>query len=78
MFNPQLQPFRETAPIPVILEFSVVRLPNSRHSAGQVGKNWARRKDGTMEKLKGCDETVIDVGEVIIIQTPTAGGFGKA
>lgn len=46
--------------------------------AGQVGENWARRKDGTMEKLKGCDETVIDAGEAVIIQTPTAGGYGKA
>jgi 5-oxoprolinase (ATP-hydrolysing) len=45
---------------------------------GQVGENWARRKDGTMERLKGCDDTVIDAGEAIIIQTPTAGGYGKA
>ncbi len=44
---------------------------------GQVGENWARRKDGTMEKLEGCDSTVIDAGEAIIIQTPTAGGYGK-
>jgi 5-oxoprolinase (ATP-hydrolysing) len=45
---------------------------------GQVGENWARRKDGAMEKLKGCDETAIDAGEAVIIQTPTAGGYGKA
>ena len=45
--------------------------------AGQVGENWARRKDGTMERLKGCDDTVIDAGEAVIIQTPTAGGYGK-
>ncbi len=45
---------------------------------GQVGENWARRKGGRMEKLKGCDETVIDAGEAVIIQTPTAGGYGKA
>ncbi len=45
---------------------------------GQVGENWARRKDGTMEKLLGCDDTVIDADEAIIIQTPTAGGYGKA
>jgi 5-oxoprolinase (ATP-hydrolysing) len=45
--------------------------------AGQVGENWARRKDGTMETLKGCDETVIDADEAIIIQSPTAGGFGE-
>ena len=30
-----------------------------------------------MEKLEGCDATVIDAGEAIIIQTPTAGGYGK-
>jgi 5-oxoprolinase (ATP-hydrolysing) len=45
--------------------------------AGQVGENWARRKDGRMERLQGCDETVIDAGEAVIIQTPTAGGYGK-
>ncbi len=45
---------------------------------GQVGENWARRKDGRMERLGGCDSTVIDAGEAIIIQTPTAGGYGKA
>jgi 5-oxoprolinase (ATP-hydrolysing) len=44
---------------------------------GQVGENWVRRKDGRMEKLQGCDATVIDAGEAIIIQTPTAGGYGK-
>jgi 5-oxoprolinase (ATP-hydrolysing) len=46
--------------------------------AGQVGENWARRKGGHMEKLAGCDATVIDAGEAVIIQTPTAGGYGKA
>jgi 5-oxoprolinase (ATP-hydrolysing) len=45
---------------------------------GQVGENSARRKDGRMERLQGCDETVIDAGEAVIIQTPTAGGYGKA
>jgi len=45
---------------------------------GQVGENWVRRKDGRMERLAGCDATTIDAGEAIIIQTPTAGGYGKA
>ena len=45
--------------------------------AGQIGENWARRKDGRMERLQGCDETTIDEGEAVIIQTPTAGGYGK-
>jgi 5-oxoprolinase (ATP-hydrolysing) len=44
---------------------------------GQVGENSVRRKDGRVEKLKGCDATVIDAGEAIIIQTPTAGGYGR-
>ena len=44
--------------------------------AGQVGENLARRKDGRMEKLQGCDATVIEENEAIIIQTPTAGGYG--
>jgi 5-oxoprolinase (ATP-hydrolysing) len=45
--------------------------------AGQVGENTVRRKDGHVEKLQGCDETVIDAGEAVIIQSPTAGGYGK-
>ncbi len=44
---------------------------------GQIGENWARRNNGTMERLKGADATVIDAGEAIIIQSPTAGGYGK-
>jgi 5-oxoprolinase (ATP-hydrolysing) len=44
---------------------------------GQLGKNAVRRKDGSIETLQGADATVIDAGEAIIIQTPTAGGYGK-
>jgi 5-oxoprolinase (ATP-hydrolysing) len=47
-------------------------------SDGQVGENQVRRKNGNMEQLKGADATVIDAGEAIIIQTPTAGGYGKS
>ena len=46
--------------------------------AGQVGENAVRRKDGRIEKLGGCDATMIGAGEAIIIQVPTAGGYGKA
>ena len=45
--------------------------------AGQIGENWARRRDGRMERLAGSDATVIDAGEAVIIQPPTAGGYGK-
>jgi 5-oxoprolinase (ATP-hydrolysing) len=46
-------------------------------SSGQVGENWARRKDSRLERLEGCDATWVDAGEAIVIQTPTAGGYGK-
>ncbi len=45
--------------------------------AGQVGENWVRRRNARMEQLNGCDATVIGAGEAVIIQTPTAGGYGK-
>ena len=44
--------------------------------AGEVGTNSVRRNDGRVEKLKGADATVIDAGEAVVIQTPTAGGYG--
>ena len=46
-------------------------------AAGQTGQNSVRRNDGRMEKLEGADATAIDAGEAVIIQTPTAGGYGK-
>ena len=45
---------------------------------GQIGENWVRRADGRMERLQGADATTLDGGDAIIIQTPTAGGYGKA
>jgi 5-oxoprolinase (ATP-hydrolysing) len=30
-----------------------------------------------MDRLEGADATVVDAGEAIIVQTPTAGGYGK-
>jgi 5-oxoprolinase (ATP-hydrolysing) len=45
--------------------------------AGQVGENSVRRKDGRIENLQGCDATMIDADEAIIIQSPTAGGYDK-
>ena len=44
---------------------------------GELGANSVRRKDGRVEQLQGCDQTVLEAGEAIIIVTPTGGGFGK-
>ena len=43
---------------------------------GQIGENWVRRSDGALEKLGGCDQTVLEAGDAIIIKTPTGGGYG--
>jgi len=43
---------------------------------GEAGANLARRTDGRVERLKGCDQTLLEAGEAIIIVTPTGGGFG--
>ncbi len=45
---------------------------------GQIGENWVRRRDGRMERLKGADATAVEAGDAVIIQTPTAGGYGKS
>ncbi|MBO6716855.1 MAG: hydantoinase B/oxoprolinase family protein [Rhizobiaceae bacterium] len=44
---------------------------------GQVGKTEVRRKDGTVETLKACDQTVLEAGEAVIVTTPTPGGYGR-
>jgi 5-oxoprolinase (ATP-hydrolysing) len=44
---------------------------------GEVGKTEVRRNDGTIETLKACDQTVLEVGEAVIVTTPTPGGYGK-
>jgi 5-oxoprolinase (ATP-hydrolysing) len=44
---------------------------------GQCGENWARRHDGRMQRLEGCDQIVLEPGEAVIVQTPTGGGFGQ-
>jgi 5-oxoprolinase (ATP-hydrolysing) len=43
---------------------------------GQIGENWVRRADGRLESRAGSDATVLEAGEAVIIQTPTAGGYG--
>src|SRR5262249_31547016 len=45
--------------------------------AGEIGENSVRGNDGRRGKRAGSDATVIDAGEAIIIQPPTAGGYGK-
>ncbi|RUY38734.1 hydantoinase B/oxoprolinase family protein, partial [Mesorhizobium sp. M7A.F.Ca.CA.002.07.1.1] len=45
---------------------------------GEVGSTKIRRKDGTIDLLKACDQTMLQAGDAVILTTPTPGGFGKA
>jgi hypothetical protein len=40
---------------------------------GERGENLVRRRDGRVERLAGCDQTVLEAGEAVIIVTPTGG-----
>jgi 5-oxoprolinase (ATP-hydrolysing) len=44
--------------------------------AGECGENWLRHADGRMELLEGCDQTVVEPGDAIVIKTPSGGGYG--
>ncbi|MBL8378265.1 MAG: hydantoinase B/oxoprolinase family protein [Burkholderiales bacterium] len=43
---------------------------------GQVGRNTVIRTDGSVTELSGAEETECLPGDVFVIQTPTAGGYG--
>ena len=44
---------------------------------GEKGRNSAIRADGTRVALKGCDEVDVAPDDVILIETPGGGGFGR-
>ncbi len=43
---------------------------------GEIGRNWVRRVSGPEETLPGSAQFTVDAGDVLIIDTPTGGGFG--
>lgn len=45
---------------------------------GECGRNWVERTDGSRSELDGRDETEVAAGDVFVIATPSAGGFGAA
>ena len=44
--------------------------------AGERGRDTVERVDGTIEELAGSDETLMQPGDVFVMQTPGGGGFG--
>ncbi|MGB3204610.1 MAG: hydantoinase B/oxoprolinase family protein [Crinalium sp.] len=45
--------------------------------AGQIGRNWIQRQDGTQENLNSTATVEMQPGDVFVIETPGGGGFGK-
>ena len=62
---------------PVRLPHACARSASTAASRAKRARNCVRRADGRIERLEGCDETVLEAGEAIIIVTPTGGGFGN-
>ncbi|CDX20329.1 5-oxoprolinase [Mesorhizobium sp. ORS 3359] len=44
---------------------------------GEAGSTKVRRKDGSVDVLKACDQTTLDAGEAVIVTTPTPGALGS-
>ena len=44
--------------------------------AGKRGNNAVVRKDGSVDQLRGNDETEMSPGDVFVIETPGGGAFG--
>ena len=45
--------------------------------AGDCGRNWVERVDGTREDYGATCQVEMSAGDVFVIQTPGGGGFGK-
>jgi 5-oxoprolinase (ATP-hydrolysing) len=44
---------------------------------GELGRNTVRRADGAIESLAGCARAAVSPGDVIVIETPGGGGYGR-
>jgi len=46
-------------------------------ASGKIGHNYVIRTDGSKEELRGTDSTEVNANDVIVIETPGGGGYGK-
>jgi 5-oxoprolinase (ATP-hydrolysing) len=44
---------------------------------GGLGKNWLERADASRQQLAGIDQVDIQINDMVVIQTPGGGGYGK-
>ncbi len=45
---------------------------------GAVGRNWVERANGMREEFGGTEEVSLQTGDLFVIETPGAGGYGVA
>ncbi|HXN15645.1 MAG TPA: hydantoinase B/oxoprolinase family protein [Usitatibacter sp.] len=43
---------------------------------GEVGRDWVERSDGSRTHLSFADETIVNPGDVFVLETPGGGGYG--
>jgi 5-oxoprolinase (ATP-hydrolysing) len=47
-------------------------------SPGALGANRVECADGTVTQMAGCDSVDVQPGDVLVIETPGGGGYGRA
>jgi len=45
---------------------------------GALGRNAVERADGSVEELSGTDKAEMRPGDIIVIESPGGGGYGRA
>jgi 5-oxoprolinase (ATP-hydrolysing) len=45
---------------------------------GDCGRNWVERADGSREAMTGTDQKELQPGDVLVVATPSGGGYGPA
>jgi 5-oxoprolinase (ATP-hydrolysing) len=44
---------------------------------GRPGRQWIARSDGTIHPLPGIAEFGLEPGDLLVLETPGGGGYGK-
>ena len=44
---------------------------------GGLGNNWLERADGSLQQLAGIDQVEVINNDMVVVQTPGGGGYGK-
>ena len=52
--------------------------PTASQAAGRaIGRNWVERIDGSRDEMTGTDATIMQSGDVFVLETPGGGGYGR-